>query len=272
LLRITAFDVGQGDALLIQLPAGQALLVDAGGAIGGFDLGSRIVTPAVWAQRVSRLDWLAITHPDQDHIGGALAVLADLTPREIWEGVAVPRNASRAALREQAAARGAVWRGVRTGERLDAGGVAIDVLHPPPPEWERQQVRNDDSMVLRLRFGDVEVLLTGDAGAEFESSATGLAAGAAPIRVLKAAHHGSRSSSSDRFVRAYAPHVVVFSAGRGNLFGHPSPEVLARVRAVGAEVFRTDLDGAITLETDGRVVRVRSHGGRTWTVGVLRGF
>jgi len=91
-LRLTMIDVGQGDAILVQFPSGQSLLVDTGGVNGTFDIGGRIVTPAIWALGVTRLDWLAFTHPDLDHIGGARSVTRDLVPREIWEGIPVAAN------------------------------------------------------------------------------------------------------------------------------------------------------------------------------------
>lgn len=263
-LRLTMLDVGQGDALALQWPTGQTLLVDAGG-VGGFNVGGRVVTPALWALGVRRLDWLAFTHPDGDHIGGALAVAADLRPREIWEGIPVPRNRDRADLARAAAAAGWPWRQLREGDRLEIAGVTIDTLHPPAPEWERQKARNEDSLVLRVRLGGVELLLTGDVGAEFEGRFV-RDASPAPLRILKVGHHGSRSSSSARFLDAYRPHVALVSVGRGNLFGHPAPDVLARYARLGTRVFRTDVDGAITVETDGRCVRVRTWTGEVWTL------
>ena len=214
-VRLTMLDVGQGDALLAQLPSGHDLLVDAGGGPGSFDVGARVVTPAVWALGSRRLDWLAITHADLDHIGGAAAVLDDLDPREIWEGVPVIRDGGLRSLLQAARERGMVRREIRRGDVLEAGGVTIAVCHPPAPEWERQRVRNDDSVVLRIRYGDVEVLLTGDAGPEFERTWTAESTDA-PIRILKAAHHGSRTSSSAAFVEAYRPQAVLISAGRGS--------------------------------------------------------
>ncbi len=263
-LRLTAIDVGQGDALLLQTPAGQSLLVDAGG-LGEFDVGGRVVTPAVWGLGERRLDWLAFTHPDADHIGGALAVASDLRPHEIWEGVPVPRNADRAALLASARASRTAWRQLQAGDRLELGAVSLDVLHPPRPDWERQRTRNDDSLVLRVRYGDVEVLLTGDAGGEFERDYQRLDPPAA-LRVLKVGHHGSRSSSTPAFIDAFRPQVAMVSVGRGNLFGHPAPDVLARLRRAGAEVFRTDRDGAISVGTDGRLVQVHTWTGRMWTL------
>ncbi len=264
-LRVTLVDVGQGDAVLVQFPDRHALLVDAGGSAGSFDVGRRVVTPAVRALGVRRLDWLLITHPDLDHAGGGVSVVEDLLPREVWEGIAVPTSAPRASLREAAERAAAVWRTVRAGHRVEAGGATLEVLHPPEPDWERRDVRNDDSVVLRLRYGDAEFLLTGDAGVEFESSWR-LSEGFGPFRVLKAGHHGSRSSSAEGFVEAYRPDLALVSAGQGNFFGHPHPDVVDRFGRAHAAVFRTDLDGAIIVETDGVSVRVRAMSGRAYAL------
>jgi competence protein ComEC len=256
-LRLTMLDVGQGDALLVQFPAGHTLLVDAGASSETFDVGDRVVTPALWALGVRSLDWLAITHADLDHVGGAASVAETFGARELWEGVPVPSDARRASLKAAVVARGGAWRELRRGDRLTIGTVDLDVLHPPDPDWERQRVRNDDSVVLRLRYGDVEMLLTGDIGAAIEAT-LGTGDSRPPLRVLKVAHHGSRSSSGRDFVSGYDPVVALVSAGRRNVFGHPAPEVLARLSGVHARAWRTDRDGAVSLETDGRDLRVRT--------------
>src|SRR5262249_48118462 len=177
--------------------------------------------------------------------------------------IPVPKNRERADLVRASRASGRPWRQLREGDRLDVAGVALEVLHPPLPDWERQRARNEDSLVLAVRIGDVELMLTGDVGSEFERR---FAPGAspAPLRILKVGHHGSRSSSSEQFLDAYRPHVALVSVGRGNLFGHPAPDVLARYTLLGARVFRTDQDGAITVDSDGRVVRVRTWRGGEW--------
>jgi competence protein ComEC len=265
-LRVTLLDVGQGDAIVVQLPGGHALLVDAGGAPGSFDIGGRLVTPALWALGIRRLDYLAFTHPDIDHIGGTMSVARDLAPREIWEGAPVPPNAARRALWQTATAASIGWRPLVLGDRLLLGGATIDVENPPPQDWERQKSRNEDSIVLRLRFGDVDVWLTGDAGAEFEarSTAAHVFEDRAPLRLLKVGHHGSRSSSTPSFVEALAPQLAFISVGRSNLFGHPAPDVVQRYIDADAQIFRTDRDGAIVIETNGRDVFVRTETGRTW--------
>jgi len=238
--------------------------VDAGGVASSFDIGERVVSPALWALGVRRLDWLAFTHADLDHAGGAIGVADIMRPREVWEGIPVFPDERREALREAAGAWGVAWRRLQAGDRLELGDVTLSVLHPAPADWERQRVRNDDSLVLRLAYGDVEVLLTGDIGRAVEAQLDG-AAGGRRLRVLKVAHHGSRTSTSPDFVARVRPHVALISAGRGNLFGHPAREVLAQLAGVGATAYRTDRDGAIRLETDGRVVRIETMDGtRRW--------
>jgi competence protein ComEC len=271
LLRVTMIDVGQGDAVVLQFPTGQSLLVDCGGTPGPFDIGGRVVTPSLWALGIRRLDWLAITHGDLDHIGGARAVLSDLRPREIWEGVPVPRSRELQALRADARARGAAWRTLLAGAKLEIGDVVLEVLHPPPSEWERQKIRNDDSLVLRVLYDRVELLLTGDAGLEFERRHPA-AARPTPLRILKVAHHGSRTSSSAPFLNTFRPQVALVSAGRGNLFGHPAADVMARLSDTGADVFRTDRDAAVIVETNGRSVALRTMMGRTLALRTNRAF
>ena len=264
-LRVAALDVGQGDAVLVICPDGTTLLVDTGGLSGSsrFDIGDRVVGPALRARGVRRLDYLAITHADADHAGGAVSVVRDFRPREVWVGVPVPSNPTERALREAAVAARSAWRWLRRGQRLAFGDVELRVHHPPDPDWERRNVRNDDSLVLELRLGEMSVVLTGDVTREVEHE---LARVIEPHRtvVLKAPHHGSATSSSPALLDHLTPAVVLVSAGRGNPFGHPAPAVLARYRARGAAVFRTDADGRIDVATDGRSLTVTTFTGRTW--------
>ena len=261
-LRVAMLDVGQGQSIAVQFPAGQSLLLDTGGSGSSFDIGARVVEPALWALGIQRLDWLALTHGDVDHAGGAPSVLRDLRPREVWEGIPVPNDRRMQALRESAHQHGIVWRRLAAGHSAEVGSVLMDILSPPAPDWERRATRNNDSLVVRLQFGAVSLLLTGDIERQAED---GLSLDRAPrLRVLSAPHHGSRTSSSPPFLRALMPHAVFVSAGRGNSFGHPAPDVLERYQQLGVEVFRTDVDGAIVIETDGRSMTVRTASGRAW--------
>jgi competence protein ComEC len=262
-LHATFLDVGQGDSVFLRFPHGTTLLVDAGGlpARSTFDIGDRVVAPVLRMAGTARLDFIALTHGDPDHIGGAPAILREFRAKEVWEGIPVPPFEPLQLLREQARSIGSNWSNLRAGDRFQIDGVDVLVIHPGLPDWERQRVRNDDSLVLDLRWGDVSLLLTGDIGRSVERERLSNIA-PAPMRIVKVPHHGSLTSSSIEFVRALAPTVAVVSAGRGNHFGHPVPEVLQRYDEVGAQIFRTDRDGAVTVDTDGRSIEVFTYSGR----------
>ena len=259
-LRVTVIDVAHGDALLVQLPDRRSLLIDTGGSLSAsrFDIGGRIVAPSVWARNTRRLDALVITHGDPDHVGGAASIFRDFRPRAIWEGVAVPNLAATNQLRAMAAAARVPWIARRAGETMAMGEVRLRILHPPTPDWERRKVRNDDSMVIELVYGDVSIVLTGDIGQEVERTLTGAFAPAA-IRVIKVPHHGSATSSSAAFVAALKPRIALLSAGQTTKV---SEDVLRRYHDVGAALYRTDVHGAITIDTDGRAVTVTTFTGK----------
>jgi len=265
-LRVTFLDVGQGDAAIVQFPNGRTLSIDAGGLAGTlFDIGSRVVSPAYWALGIRRLDYMSISHGDPDHIGGAASVFRDFRPAEIWEGVPVPPHEPTRRLRALADAAGVPWRTLQPGDHIAVGQALVTVHHPPPPDWERQRVRNDDSEVIEIRYGGVSFVFTGDIGRDTEL-AIAASFTEAPIRILKVPHHGSGTSSSTEFIRALRPDIGVISDGRGNPYGHPVPQVLERYRAAGAAIYRTDLDGAVTVETDGKTVRVHTFTNRRLTL------
>lgn len=273
-LHVTFLDVGQGDSALIRLPRGATLLVDAGGLPGraalppattspsGFDIGDRVVAPPLRMAGVRRLDYLVLTHGDPDHVGGAGSILREFRPRHVWEGIPVPKSEPLTTLRNVAQGLELDWANVTKGDHLAVDGVDITVEHPVPADWERQRVRNDDSVVVDLRWRDVSVLLTGDIGKDVERVLAPRIE-RSPITVVKVPHHGSLTSSTTEFIRALRPRVAVVSVGRANRFGHPVPIVLDRYREAGAEIFRTDRDGAVTIDTDGYSLDVHTFNGTT---------
>ena len=262
-LRLTMVDVGQGEAMTLRVPGHHAIMIDSGGAPfggGGFDIGSRVVEPALWARGLSSLDALLLTHGDPDHIGGAMPLIEDFGPRELWQGIPVPRAVSLQAVLAHASASRIPIVDRRAGEEFRIGGARVIVLHPDAPDWERQRVRNDDSVVLEVLYGDVALLLTGDIGADVERRISPRLI-PAKTRILKVAHHGSRTSTSRELLEAWRPQIALISCGRMNPFGHPAPEVVARLQAIDARVYRTDLDGEITIDTDGQHVSVATFTG-----------
>lgn len=266
-LAMTVLDVGQGDATLVQFPSGQTLLIDGGGLPGaGLDIGERVVRPALAALGVHRLSHAMFSHGDPDHIGGLASVLRRLRPREVWEGIAVDEHAPTLDLRRAAMATGAAWRRLQAGDALWFGDAELRVVHPRPADWVRLRVRNDDSIVLVIRYGSVALVLPGDIGASVESELAEAGPLEGDIRIVKVPHHGSRTSSSAAWVRWTRPAVAIVSAGPGNRYGHPHPEVVSRYRAAGAVVLRTDQQGAIRLRTDGAGIEVDTVAGARFSV------
>ena len=257
-LRVHFLDVGQGDAVLVELPEGPRLLVDGGpGGARRFDVGERVLAPFLWNRAASRLDVVALTHQDTDHAGGLAAVLRHFAIGEFWEN---GRSGPAASELEQAlAVSRPTRRTLAAGQRLWIGGAVISVLNPPPDGGPASA--NDDSLVLRLDWRGISLLLTGDLGPQGEARLTERGG---PLRILalKVPHHGSRFSSSVAFLRAAQPALAVISVGARNPFHHPAPDALARLEAAGARVYRTDRDGAVILETDGATLSVTRWGAR----------
>jgi competence protein ComEC len=256
-LHLAVIDVGQGDGLLLLSPSGRAILVDAGGSRDPrFDPGERRVAPELWRRGVRRIDALLVTHAHPDHVGGAPFVLKAFRVAELWEGLAPLHDPVWGRVEARlAAARPTGRRSVAAGATLEWDGVRIDVLGPLPPARPPLRVRNEDSVVLGVTFGEVRLLLTGDVAGEAEDALR-----VPRSVVVKVPHHGSRSSSRAAFVSQAAPRLAVVSVGAHNPFGHPHPEVLERYRRSGALVLRTDRDGNVDVATDGRRVWVRVAG------------
>jgi len=260
-LHLTMIDVGQGDALLITLPNGKTMLVDTGGVSlnAEFDIGDRVIGPALRARGIARLDYLAITHAHPDHIGGGASIVRDFRPREIWYGTYVNDDQPTMRLQSLAMRTGAAWRWLQRGERIELGGVEMRVHHPAPEDWQRQRVRNDDSLVIELRYGDVSMLLTGDIGKDVEQSLLpGL--DLRPMVVLKSAHHGSATSSAEAFIEYVKPQLVLIGVGRANPYGHPVSASLERYARAGSRVLRTDLHGQIDVWTNGLRLFTTTYG------------
>jgi len=250
-LRVTFLDVGQGDAIFVEVPGGPRLLVDGGPGGGArFDVGERVVAPYLWNRGAMRLDVVAATHADADHSGGLGAVLRQFHVREVWENGRWGSGHEDvvAALERSGAAR----RTLAARQRIRLGDAVITVLNPPGPDQPERATpgENDRSLVLRLDWRGVSFLLTGDLTASGEEALVGDRAPLAAT-VLKVAHHGSRTSTAEPFVSASQPRLAVVSVGARNPFRHPAPEVVARLDRAGARVYRTDRDGAVIVETDG---------------------
>lgn len=271
-LRVTFVDVGQGDAAVVELPDGEVLLIDAGGFANARDpelaaRPGRTLTRVLAAYGHDRIDLAIVSHPHPDHfLGlGGLGVPID----ELWfapEPEASTTTPFRT-LADQLAARGTRLGQPALGLARRHAGVELIALAPhyqPSPggvvALAADPVRtvNDNSLVIALRFAGRTILFTGDIEAEGERDVIDqlAAAGLSRVDVVKVAHHGSPTSSSQGFVAATRPALAVISCGRGNAFRFPAPAVVARWRQIGAEVARTDLEGsiAVVVGADGQLV------------------
>jgi competence protein ComEC len=254
-LRITFLSVGQGDSVVLS-SRGHHALVDGGGVPGGGDTGTRFVLPFLGHEHIDRLELAILSHPHPDHALGMISTLGQVPTERLW----LPAGSTDGALSRKliAAAVGAKVEEVQVGwPSFTLGEATLQVVAPPLPE-DRELLEgvNDRSVVVLLRHGDVTVLLAGDveeAGEEMLLERLG------PVTVLKAPHHGSRTSSTEPFLARTRPRYVVFCVGRRTRFGFPHPEIVERYRALGTECFRTDLDGAVTLESDGHDVRLLGY-------------
>jgi competence protein ComEC len=273
-LRVDFLDVGQGDCALITMPTGETILIDGGGRPGfsqtvilregetpeAFtpdvpNIGENVVSAFLWERGYSRIDYLLATHPDTDHIQG----LGDVAENfEIGAAIVArtpsgdPDFASFHRILERNEVPVIV---AAMGNELNFGGVRIEVINPEAAQNADVPQSNDDSLVFRVVFGETAILFTGDIEKSTERRMIERP-GDLRADVVKVAHHGSRTSSTEEFVAASQAKAAIISVGRRSQFGHPHPEVVERWESIGAKVLRTGETGTISLVSDGKTLKL----------------
>ena len=263
-LEMDTIDVGQGDSIFVALPDGKRLLVDAGGlpSFPGqpparLDIGEDVVAPYLWTRGIRTLDAVAASHGHEDHIGGMPAIIDDFHPRELWIGAEPDTPAWQAVL--AAARRNAVKIvTLQAPQRFTFGGAEVQVLAPLPGYVPSAAATNNDSLVLRLKYGARSFLLTGDVEKPIERRMLDENQ-LQHSDVLKTPHHGSRTSSTAEFLDAVSPAFATISLGLDNSYGFPNRDVIERLQNRGVMVFRTDQDGLVSVRSDGRRLFIQTH-------------
>ncbi len=255
-LRLTFLSVGQGDATLVQFPDGSTMLIDGGGYLRdtGHDFGERYLVPALYRLGINRIDRMVLTHPHPDHMGGLPAVVEQFPVGEFWQGPwRAADGGDYARLQKSLKHQGVPIRQF-TGrsQPVRFGSSLITVLASAdagmPVHWDGE-TGNEASLVFRLEYGRFSALFMADAGQQTEQQL--LQQGLMATTLLKVGHHGSRSASSKPFVNQTRPQLAVISVGAANRFGLPAPETLTCLKQHGAQVYRTDQDGTIQVQSDG---------------------
>ena len=246
-LTVKMLDVGQGDAMLIRTPE-QTILIDTG------DVDERDKFLACLRKEgIKTIDKLIITHPHADHIGGAAVVFKEFTVKEVYDnGQATSTNLYRTYLKTIRDKKIA-YKHLAAGDELDfGGGMVFKVLSPTKAMLQSGEDLNGNSIVGRLVYNDFSILFTGDSTADAEKNMLKTFGSALQSTVLKSPHHGSKSSSDLAYLKAVAPEAALISLGAGNEYGHPHKGTLNKYEKQHITVYRTDLDGTIALQSDGR--------------------
>ncbi|MCK9390893.1 MAG: DNA internalization-related competence protein ComEC/Rec2 [Syntrophales bacterium] len=253
----TAIDVGQGSSILVRFPGDQIMLIDGGGFINStFDVGKYIVAPYLWHERLNSIDIVVLTHPHPDHLNGLPFILDNFPVREVWINGEISGSEEYLRFQDIIKSKGLLQRSMNAGNNpVVIDGVRIEFFNPPGPVSRQEEETtftetNDESLVMRMTYGEVSFLFPGDISAMTEER---LASDSRKLRsqLLFVPHHGGRTSTSEAFLQRVRPQTAIISVGADNLFRLPHPDVLKRLNQRGAITYRTDLHGAVTASTDG---------------------
>jgi len=265
-LRVTVIDVGDGNAALLEIPGGYTIMIDGGGFPdnSSFDVGARIIAPFLWCKKIKTVDLLILSHPNSDHLNGLIYLADHFNVKTLWTNGEPSNTLGYHNLMKVCAGRGILSPPyAHMAREHQISGVRLDLLYPPQDFMEHKESdkwrnTNNNSLVVKVSYGDAAFLFSGDITVPAELELVGLAAGRLSSMVLIAPHHGSRSSSSQEFIEKVDPEVVVVSCGHNSRFNFPHPEILQRYNDLGVSIYRTDLNGAVNLSTNGQQLEVNS--------------
>jgi competence protein ComEC len=264
-LRVTVIDVGLGSASLLELPGGHTILIDGGGFAdnAGFDVGQRIIAPLLWRKKIRSVDTLILSHPNSDHLNGLIYIAQHFNVKSVWTNNE-SRNTLGYAKFMDVIAHQKIHLPVfeKMPRRQRIGGVELGVLYPPPNYLKLRDTQswrntNNNSLVVKASFKSISFLFPGDIMARAEAELVQLAGNRLSSTVMVAPHHGSKTSSSQVFLNAVDPEVVIISSARNNRFKFPHQVIIKRYENQRCTIWRTDISGAIRLATDGQHLQIQ---------------
>lgn len=246
-LTVHYMDVGQADSTLLEFDD-YAILIDAG------DWNSTAVLDYLKERQLEKLDIVIGTHPDSDHIGQLAPIIEQFEVGEVWMSGNESTSNTFINTLEAIDGTGTDYYEPRSGEVFDVGPVQLEVLYPE----EITGKANEESISLKVAYGNVHFVFTGDASVKEEQNMIGSGADL-EAEILHLGHHGSNTSTSREFLKAVSPEIAIYSAGIDNSYGHPHAEVIASAENSGAEVYGTDVNGTIVVRTDGTSYEIETE-------------
>jgi len=264
-LRVTVIDVGHGSSSLLEFPGGYTMLIDGGGFADNstFDVGAAIVAPLLRRKKIRTVDTLILSHPNSDHLNGLIYIAGNFHVKRVWTNSEARNTLGYQSFMEVIANRKIDLPPFADTSRSHwINGVKLDFLYPPQgflkaKETEQWRNTNNNSLVVKVSMGSTSFLFPGDIMAAAEKELVGIAGRKLNSTVLIAPHHGSRSSSSTVFLGEVNPEVIVISSGRQSRLKLPHPTILKKYQHRGYSIFRTDINGAVSLSTDGQGLEIK---------------
>ncbi len=263
-LKVTIIDVGQGSSALIEFPYGKTMLIDGGGFYDNsvFDMGARVVGPFLWHKKIKSVDTLILSHPDGDHLNGLLYIAENFNVKKVITNGIGKNSEEYEKFVEIIDKKKIKWPDFSNIKRTAfINGAKLEILYPPENIKEiflkNHPDHNNICLVVKIGMGDVDFLFPGDMEKQGEKELCLLAGKKLKTRFLIGPHHGSKTSSTKKFLDLVDPQYVLISAGWKNRFHCPHPLVLKRYEKRGCAIFRTDFNGAIRIATDGKKIKIR---------------
>ncbi len=256
---ITVLDVGQGNAALLELPKGYTMLIDGGGFSdnSSFDVGAYILAPFLWKKKIRSIDTVVLSHPNSDHMNGLIYILKNFYVKNLWsnnEPASTKGYRSFSEAANKSGAENARFSDIYGPHIIN--GATLEIIYPPKnfmkkTKKENSRDPNNNSLVLRADFENFSIFFPGDIMSEAEKELIAMSKKKLESTIMIAPHHGSKSSSTEAFLNAVQPEIVIISCGFENKFGFPHKSVAKRYEKKGYKIFRTDMDGAIVIKGDG---------------------